>query len=76
MQKERSIIIMAVAVVICLLLSSFHPYDRITWVMEVAPVLLGLPILLFTYRKYPLTTLVYAMITVHAIVLIVGGKYT
>ena len=67
---------MAIAVVLSLALSSIHPYDRITWVMEVAPVLLGLPVLLFTYRKYPLTTLAYVLIAVHAIVLIVGGKYT
>jgi putative membrane protein len=59
-----------------LLISSIHPYDRITWVMEVAPVLLGLPILLFTYRKYPLTTLAYVLITLHALVLIGGGTYT
>ena len=76
MQKERFIIIMAIAVVICLAESSIRPYDRLTWVMEVAPVLLGLPVLVFSYRKYPLTTLAYVLIAVHAIVLIFGGKYT
>ncbi len=67
---------MAIVVVVYLLISSIHPYDRITWVMEVAPVLLGLPILLFTYRKYPLSTLAYVLITLHALVLIGGGTYT
>ncbi|HEY8250155.1 MAG TPA: DUF2238 domain-containing protein, partial [Burkholderiales bacterium] len=44
--------------------------------MEVAPVLIAAPILLATYRRFPLTSLLYALICVHALVLILGGAYT
>ena len=64
------------AVVAALVVSGIEPYDRLTWWMEVAPVLIGLPILVFTHRRYPLTGLLYALIAVHALVLILGGAYT
>ena len=44
--------------------------------MEVAPVLIAAPILVATYRRFPLTTLLYLLIGVHALVLIYGGAYT
>jgi putative membrane protein len=56
--------------------SGIRPYDRITWVMEVAPVVVILPILWATQRRFPLTTLLYACIFVHAVVLMVGGAYS
>jgi len=59
-----------------LALSGWRPYDRATWLMEVAPVLVALPLLLLTYRRYPLTSLLYALIFVHATVLMLGGAYT
>lgn len=59
-----------------LVLSGIHPYDRATWVMEVLPVMLALPILWLTYRRFPLTTLLYTCIFFHAGVLMLGGAYT
>ena len=44
--------------------------------MEVAPVLIAAPILAATYRHFPLTTLLYCLIAIHALVLILGGAYT
>ena len=44
--------------------------------MEVAPVLIAAPILVATYRRFPLTSLLYVLICVHALVLILGGAYT
>jgi putative membrane protein len=44
--------------------------------MEVAPVLIAAPILLATYERFPLTTLLYVLIAAHALVLILGGAYT
>ena len=38
--------------------------------------LIALPILLATHRRYPLTGLLYFLIAVHALVLILGGAYT
>ena len=44
--------------------------------MEVAPVVVVLPLLWATYRRFPLTALLYACIFVHALVLMLGGAYT
>jgi putative membrane protein len=65
-----------VVVLGALVVSGIKPYDRATWLMEVAPVLIAAPILLATYRRFPLTSLLYALICVHALVLILGGAYT
>lgn len=59
-----------------LIASGIRPYDRLTWLMEVLPVLIVLPILWASYRNYPLTTLLYGLIFLHALVLIMGGAYS
>ena len=56
--------------------SAIRPHDVFTWFLEVAPTLIALPILFFTYKKFPLTPLLYGLILLHAIVLMVGGHYT
>lgn len=66
----------AATVVVALVWSGIEPRDRLTWWMEVAPVLIALPILAFTYRRFPLTPLLYLLIAFHALILIVGGAYT
>ncbi|XTZ38119.1 DUF2238 domain-containing protein [Salmonella enterica] len=50
--------------------------DRTTWLMEVLPVVIVVPLLLATWRRYPLTALLYGLIFFHAIILMVGGMYT
>ena len=59
-----------------LVLSGIAPYDRPTWFLEVAPVLIALPVLWSTHRRFPLTPLLYVLIFLHACVLILGGAYT
>lgn len=77
MDTRRNALIAALAVLIVLLVASgARPYERATWFLEVLPVLIALPVLLATWRRFPLTTLLYACIFVHAVVLIVGGHYT
>ena len=63
-------------VVIALLVSGFAPYDRLTWFLEVAPVLIAIPLLWLSYAKFPLTRLLYWLIALHALILILGGHYT
>ena len=70
------LVALLVATIIALLVSGWRPYDRLTWLMEVAPVLIALPLLVVTRARYPLTTLLYLLIFVHACVLIGGGAYT
>ncbi|HZF71179.1 DUF2238 domain-containing protein [Sulfuricurvum sp.] len=59
-----------------LIYTGLHAYDFLTWCMEVAPVIIALPILAATYRTFPLTSLLYWVIVLHSIVLIFGGMYT
>jgi putative membrane protein len=59
-----------------LVLSGIGPHDRATWVMEVLPIFVGVPVLLLTYRRFPLTPLAYGLIFVHALILMLGGHYT
>jgi putative membrane protein len=59
-----------------LLWSGIAPHDRVTWWLEVAPVLLGAPLLLGTARRFPLTPLVYGLLLAHAVILMIGGHYT
>jgi len=59
-----------------LALSGLHPRDRLTWLMEVAPVFLAAPILVGTYTRFPLTPLVYRLLFAHAVILMVGGHYS
>jgi len=66
-----------VALVLAVLVwSGIRPHDRFTWFMEVFPVLLGLPVLLATHRRFPLTPLLLILLAIHACILMLGGKYT
>ena len=56
--------------------SGIAPYDRVTWWLEVFPVLIAAPLLLATGARFPLTPLVYTLLAVHALILILGGHYT
>lgn len=61
---------------VVLVWSGIAPHDRFTWGLEVAPVLIGVPILVVLWPRFRLTTLVYVLIWIHAVILMVGGKYT
>lgn len=76
MNQPKILCLAAIILILLLLLSGLQPYDRATWLMEVVPVLVVLPILFATYSRFPLTNLLYSLIFLHAIVLIVGGAYT
>lgn len=59
-----------------LLASGVQPYDRLTWWMETLPVMIGLPLLTLTHRRFPLTPLVYRLLFIHGLILMLGGAYT
>jgi putative membrane protein len=63
--------------VLCVLLwSMVHPADWFTWLLEVMPVLVGMPLLFATWGRFRFTNLVYGLLAVHAVILIIGGHYT
>jgi putative membrane protein len=75
-RQQTTLTIAALIVIGVLIMSGTHPHDRATWVMEVLPVIIALPILAGTYRRFPLTHLLYGLIFLHALILIVGGTYS
>ncbi|HDP89917.1 MAG TPA: DUF2238 domain-containing protein [Thioalkalivibrio sp.] len=50
--------------------------DRLTWFLETAPVMLGILILVPTFRVFRLTPLTYHLLALHAFMLMLGGYYT
>ena len=75
-ESRREPLVLFALVGIALVISGIGPYDRMTWLLEVAPVLIGAAILIPTYRRFPLTPLLYRLLFVHALILILGGHYT
>ncbi|MBI5751612.1 MAG: DUF2238 domain-containing protein [Hydrogenophilales bacterium] len=59
-----------------LIWSGIAPKDGLTWLLEVAPALIGFAVLAFTYRRFPLTPLAYWLVLMHCVILMVGGHYT
>lgn len=68
--------IMLLSVLCFMAWSRWNCYDKLTWWLEAAPVLLALPIVVVTSRKFRLTMLLYTLLTLHAMVLLLGAKYT
>jgi putative membrane protein len=68
--------VLLVIVLVALVVSGIRPYDRLTWLLETVWVIVGIPLVLLTWRRFPLTTLLCVLLTVHALVLIVGGHYS
>lgn len=76
MSQKNILIGSGAGLFLLLVVSGLDPFDRATWLMEVAPILVAAPVLLLTYRRFPLTPLLYSLIFVHAAILIVGGVYS
>ncbi|MGB5326530.1 MAG: DUF2238 domain-containing protein [Pseudomonadales bacterium] len=56
--------------------SGISPKDQLTWLLEVAPALIGAAIMALTYNSFRLTPVLYFLILLHCIILMVGGHYT
>jgi putative membrane protein len=76
LQRTAWLAIATLATVGLLAVSGWNPHDRGTWFLEVLPVMIVLPVLWLTRERFPLTSLLYACIFVHAAVLMAGGAYT
>lgn len=73
--RREPLVLLAVALA-ALVVSGVGPKDRLTWLLEVAPVLIAAPILVATGQRFPLTPLLYRLLLLHALVLMLGGHYT
>jgi putative membrane protein len=75
-QPSRYELALLASLVVLLVWSGIHPHDRFTWVLEVFPILLGVPALILLYPSLRLTPLVYTLIWIHSLILMLGGHYT
>jgi putative membrane protein len=56
--------------------SAYEPKDLYTWFLEVLPAIIGLALIAFTRKSFPLSPLLYILILIHCIILMIGGHYT
>lgn len=75
-RSTREPLILLIAGLALLVWSAIGAYEPGTWVMEVFPIFLAVPVLVLTYRRFPLTPLAYRLIFLHAGILMLGGHYT
>jgi putative membrane protein len=61
---------------VLLVLSGIRPFDMPTWWLEIGPILFAVPILVLFRKRFPLTTLSCVLLAIHAVILMVGGRYT
>jgi len=74
--EKPMLVIFLFVLVGMLVLSGIRPYDRLTWFLEIGPILIVVPILVFTHHRFPLSSLAYGLIFIHALILMIGGHYT
>src|SRR5947208_14640200 len=75
--RDRRILLgLLILLAAVVLWSAILPRDRFTWWLEIFPILIALPLLAITYRRFQLTPLTYTLVCLHAIVLLIGGHYT
>lgn len=74
--KKNEPVILLITAGVFLIISGISPHDRVTWLLEVSPILIGFPILIATYSRFLLTPLLYRLILIHALILIAGAHYT
>ena len=75
--SQKNLLIVLIIIFFAVLVwSVIDPKRLLTWFLEVVPALIGFVVLVMTYRRFPLTSLLYVLITIHAIILMIGGHYT
>ena len=73
---RREPTVLLILTLVCLAVSRIGAAEPGTWVLEVFPIFLALPLLVVTAKRFPLTPLAYRLLFVHALILMVGGHYT
>lgn len=74
MDKRLTLFLLTLAPIV--VWSWIAPHDRFTWWLEVAPVFIGMPLILVLQKRFPLSTLLLVLLWLHSVVLLVGGHYT
>lgn len=75
MKRYRALILLA-CLTAALVVSGINPYDRLTWLLEIFPILIGIPVVLAVYPRFQFTPLACWLIFIHCLILMLGGHYT
>jgi putative membrane protein len=77
MVSKKYLIILLILVLAFWAWSGIKPHDtRLTWFLESLPFMIALPVMLITYKRFPLTSLTYTLIAFHSMILMLGGHYS
>lgn len=77
MSSKKYHIVLLIIVLSFWIWSGIRPHDtRLTWVLETLPFMIALPVMLLTYKRFPLTNLTYTLIAIHAMILMLGGHFS
>jgi len=74
--RRHEPVILLILTLVCLAISRIGAVEPGTWILEVFPIFLAIPLLVATAKRFPLTPLAYRLLFVHALILMVGGHYT
>lgn len=66
------------AVMLIIFVATFFtsPEGKLNWLLEVGPGLVGMIALAITWKRFPMTPLIYVMVFIHICILVYGGYYT
>jgi putative membrane protein len=70
------LVLLILATVVCVATVANPPGGRGAWALEVGPGIIGIAILVATYRRFPMSHWVYVGCFIHLMILIYGGYYT
>ncbi len=68
--------LLGVLLLICAATLIAPPAGRFSWLLEVGPGLAGVLVLVATYRRFPMSRVVYVSVFIHVLILVYGGIYT
>ncbi len=74
--KRSKVIALFAIVIVALVISGMSPHERLTWFLEVFPILIGIPVVIAIYPRFQFTPLAYWLIFIHCLILMLGGHYT
>ncbi|WP_199430524.1 DUF2238 domain-containing protein [Qaidamihabitans albus] len=74
--RSREPRVLLAVVLAGLVASGIRPRSHGTWLLEVVPVLLAVPLLVLTFRRFPLTPVAYRVLTAGALMILLGAHYT
>ena len=75
-QRMKLIYTLLILTILLLIWSAINPFEYFTWFLEVLPAVIGVLVLVFTFKRFQFTNLVYVLIFIHCAILIIGGHYT